>query len=164
MQAFHLFGAAALCAGLGLFLSTAGGDGGSDPAATPPMQPPVNGHFVLVVEGDRDRLDITHASHKADPWAGIQKGLTSDWVLSIRDRSGAELQRVPLDMSKFDLDPRRKGGPIRVEGCIVRDAAVAMIANAPCVAGAASYVFLRGDDVVGTVTAARVDQLAGGGR
>ncbi len=155
MQISHLLGAAALCAGLGLFYASGEGP------ATPP---PASGHFVLVIEGDRDQLAITHASHKESPWAGVPKGFSSTWALSIRDGAGTELERVPLDMSQFDLRPENKGKGVQVNGCIVRDARVAMIASAPCHAAASTYVFLRGKDVVGTTSAASVDQLAGGGR
>jgi len=71
---------------------------------------------------------------------------------------------VPLDLSKFDLSPAAKGRPRRVEGCIVHDTEVVMLANVPCFAAAASYVFLRGADPVGTVDGAAVRALAGGGR
>jgi hypothetical protein len=161
MQLSHLLGASVLLAGLGLVFA-ARGDGAVP--TPPPQQPAANGHFVLVVDGDRDQLGITAANHKQDPWAGVPKGFTSAWSLSIRDAAGAELANVPLDLSKFDLDPAHKGQPLRVQGCIVKDSHVAMLANVPCFASAASYVFLRDKTVIGTVEGAAVRQLAGGGR
>lgn len=163
MQPSLLLGAGAALAGLGLFLSVGEGAGASA-ATVPPPPPAAAGHFAFVVEGDRDQLTITHASAKPDPWAGVPKGFTSDWALSIRDQRGAELARVPLDLSKFDLSPQGKGKPRQVEGCIVHDSRVAMLANAPAFADAASYVFLRGETLVGAVDAAAVQKLAGGGR
>lgn len=163
MQLSHLLGASALLAGLSFVLAARSDGAASDPVL-PPQQPVANGHFVLVVEGDRDQLGITAVSQKLDPWAGVPKGLTSAWSLSIRDAAGAELANVPLDLSKFDLDPAQKGKPLRVQGCIVKDSHVAMLANVPCFANAASYVFLRDKTAVGTVEGAAVRQLAGGGR
>ena len=163
MQLSHLLGAGVVLASLALVFS--GRDGAGASTTTPlPEQPEAAGHFVLVVEGDRDQLAVTHASHKADPWAGVPKGLLSDWTLSIRDAAGAELAVVPLDVSKFDLDPLRKGQPLRVQGCIVQDPHIVMLANVPCFAQAASYTFARGKTAIGTVDGATVRQLAGGGR
>lgn len=164
MHTSHLLGATALCAGLGLFFASTDPGDSSPGSASAAAMPPASGHFVLVVEGDRDQLTITAASHKESPWAGVPKGFSSKWTLSIRDGAGTELERVPLDMSQFDLQPEQKGRGLRVNGCVVRDARVAMLASAPCHAAAATYVFLRGEDVVGTVESARVGQLAGGGR
>jgi len=166
MHVSHLLGAAALFAGIGLLFTT---DDSGPPAdaiasAGTVTPPPASGHFVLVVEGDRDRLTVTHASHKADPWAGTPKGLTSKWTLSIRDAAGTELTSLPLDMSQFDLTPARKGQGQQVQGCVVRDARVAMLVNVPCLQKAASYVMQREGIVVGSVDAATVNQLAGGGR
>lgn len=163
MHLSHLLGAGALFAGLGLFLLAPGATGGNT-AGTPPTIPVAAGHYVLVVEGDRDQLTITHANRKAEPWGGVAKGFTSDWSLSIRALDGSELANVPLDMSRFDLSAGAKGNARRVEGCIVTDSRVAMLANVPCHAAAASYVFLREKTVVGTVDGATVERLAGGGR
>lgn len=156
-------GAIAALAGLGLYFSAVGGSAGGS-GAIPTPETPAAGHYAFVVQGDRDQLTITHAVAKADPWAGVPKGFTSDWALSIRDARGGELARVPLDLSKFDLQPERKGQPVVVEGCIVHDSKVVMLANVPAYAAAANYVFLRGERQVGAVAAATVQQLAGGGR
>ena len=163
MQLSHLLGASVLLAGLGLVLAGRGDTAPSIPT-TPPDQPQATGHFVLVIEGDRDQLGVTAASHKTDPWAGVPKGFASEWTISIRDAAGTELAVVPLDLTKFDLDPARKGQPLRVQGCIVQDPRVAMLANVPCFAPAASYTFLRAKTAVGVVDGATVRQLAGGGR
>jgi len=160
MHLSYLFVAGALLAGVAVF-SWRDDTGGSAP---PPEQPAANGHYVLVVEGDRDQLGVTHANHKTDPWAGVPKGFTSDWTLSIRDAAGTELAAVPLDLSKFDLDPLRKGQALRVQGCIVEDPRIAMLVSVPCFVQAASYAFTRGKTAVGTVDGAAVRQLAGGGR
>jgi len=163
MQLSHLLGAGVVLASLGLFFSAR--DGAAPPAGGIQPQPAAaDGHYVFVVEGDRDRLTIRHASHKSDPWAGVPKDFTSTWSLSIRDGNGSEIATVPLDMSKFDLSPRAKGKPLQAHGDIVVDARVAMLANVPCFENAATYTFLREQTEIGTVDAAAVLKLAGGGR
>lgn len=163
MQLSQLLGAGVAFAALGLYISADRGSGTSA-AGAPPEVPEAVGHYALVVEGDRDQLNITAAVAKADPWAGVPKGFTSNWSLSIRDAKGAELANVPLDLSKFDLSPQAKGRPRAAEGCIVIDSHVAMLTNVPAFADATSYTFLRDRTVVGTVDGATVRQLAGGGR
>lgn len=148
----------------------------ADPAIVPPPgasvmappPPPANGHFALVVEGDRDRLTITRAVAKADPWAGAPKGLVSRWSLAIAAADGTQLADVPLDLAHFDVAADRKGGPVHVEGCVVRDPRITMLQNVPAFPTAASYTFVRRDGaaatVIGSVTAARVAELTRGGR
>lgn len=163
MQVSQLLGAGVAFAALGLYLSADRGSGTSA-AGAPPEAPQAVGHYALVVEGDRDGLHITAAVAKADPWAGVPKGFLSTWSLSIRDAKGDELASVPLDLSKFDLSPQAKGLPRTAQGCIVIDSHVAMLANVPAFADAASYTFLRDRTEVGTVAGVTVRQLAGGGR
>jgi hypothetical protein len=163
MQLSHLLGAGVVFAALGLYASTDVGSGHSTAGAM--LEPPLAaGHYALVVQGDRDQLSITHAVAKADPWSGVPKGFTSAWSLSIRDANGKELASVPLDLSKFDLSPQAKGQARTSQGCIVIDSHVAMLANVPAFAEAASYTFLRERTEVGTIDAAAVRQMAGGGR
>ena len=166
MQLTHLLGGGLLVASFSWFALR--GDGATPPAP-PPAEPPVaDGHYVLVVEGDRDQLAITHANAKAEPWAGVPKGMASDWRLYVQDATGAALATVPLDVSPFDLSRERKGGAIEVEGCIVRDPRVAMLVSVPNFATAARYTFVRTEAnveaIVGTVPGARVRELAGGGK
>jgi hypothetical protein len=166
MQTFQLLGAGVLLAGLG-FLFLPGQRSGTP--AEPPQSPQASGHCVLVVEGDRDRLAITHAARKPDPWAGVPQGFASDWTLAIRDAGGRVLVELPIDVSKFDTGALRKGQPVRVEGCVVRDARIAMLVNVPWFAAAATYEFARTGDAggrvaLGSVPAATVARLAGGGR
>ena len=134
------------------------------PKAPPPPPLPESGHYVLVIEGDRSALAITAASHKAAPWAGVQKGLESAWQLSIRDAEGQELRAIPLDMSPFDLRAERQGKGPTVTGCIVLDPRVGLLVNTPCLPGAASYEPHHDGKVVGSATALAVHDLAGGGR
>ncbi len=171
MQPLHLFGAGALLAGFGWFLAATGGAGspvGSTPSV--PLIPPLaEGHYVLVVDGDRDQLDIRHASRKVEPWAGVAKGFTSEWTLSIHDDRGALLAEVPIDVTPFAVGVAEKGQPVRVEGCIVRDAHIAMLVNVPRFAAAATYTFARGAGaagrvLLGTATGAHVRELAEEGR
>lgn len=178
MQTSHKLGAGVLLAAIGWFAASAAlpssGDAASHAlaAGTPPAipaEPPVaNGHWTLVVDGDRDRLTITGAVRKNDPWAGVPKGLKSAWTIVIDATDGSRLAEVPLDLVHFDTAPARKGGAVAVQGCVVRDPHVAMLVNVPAFASAASYTFVRRDAEgiaeLGTVTAARVTELAGGGR
>lgn len=134
-----------------------------------PLPPTATGHLVLVVEGDRNQLTITGASAKADPWAGVPKGLSSDWELQVLDATGAALATVPLDLSAFATGIFEQGLPLQVQGCVVRDTRIGMLVSVPAHATAASYRFrLRTADgnriTIGTVDGAQVRQLAGGGR
>lgn len=129
-----------------------------------PAEPIAAGHDVLVVQGDRDELSITFASHKTDPWGGVAKDLRSDWRLRIHDAKGELLVDVPLDMTPFATGAADKGKARRVEGCIVTDAQIGMLVNAPTFATAATYTFVRGEVVIGRVAAADVRQLTAGGR
>jgi hypothetical protein len=142
MNTTPLLGAAALLTVAGwLWLADA-----PPQTATPrtaPAQPVADGHYVLVVEGDRTALLITHASRKTEPWAGVPKGFTSAWLLSIRDAHGAVLADVPLDVTPVATGAGELGKPVRVEGCIVRDSRIAMLVNVPRFAAAASYTFTR---------------------
>jgi hypothetical protein len=168
MHLTHLLGGVLLVAAFGWFVTSGDGSAPLTPPAAPVGQPPVaDGHYALVVQGDRDQLAITHAVGKDDPWAGVPKGLQSNWRLRIHHRDGSLLAEVPLDLSAFDLAPERKGGPIEVEGCIVRDPRIAMLVNVPRY-DAASYTFVRrernGEVQLGFVTGDQVRDLAGGGR
>lgn len=169
MHTTNMLGAGVLLAALGWLLTPHGVSGDAAPPTTvPPLPPVANGHYALVVEGDRDQLTITRAVAKADPWAGVPKGTTSPWSLAILAADGTRLADIPLDLVHFDTNADRKGGKVRVEGCIVHDPRIAMLVNVPRFAEAASYAFTRRDDdtmvPLGSVTAARVLELAGGGR
>ena len=168
MQLLPALGAGLCAVALAFTLQQAGPQ--PDPTAPPSAEEPAanapiaNGHDVLVVEGDRNGLAITFASHKVDPCGAPPKDLRSDWRLAIRDAQGALLAEVPLDVSKFATGAADVGSPRRVDGCIVTDSRIAMLVNAPTFATAASYEFLRGDVSIGRVPAASVRQLTGGGR
>ncbi|MCB9879071.1 MAG: hypothetical protein H6835_15860 [Planctomycetes bacterium] len=131
-----------------------------------PAPPQADGHYVLVVEGDRTALAVTTAVAKSSPWAGAPKGLTSTWRLTIRDAAAALLADVPLDVSPFDTDAAALGRPVQVTGDEVRDARIGMLVNAPRFAAAASYTFSRPVEdgsraVIGQVSGAAVRELAG---
>lgn len=128
-----------------------------------------DGHYVLVVEGNRSALAITHAARKADPWAGVPTGFHSDWRLAIRDAANALLAEVPLDLSAFAVGAAEQGQGTRVEGCTVREERVGMLVSVPAFATAASYTFTRSSAVgarveVGGADGDAVRMLAGGGR
>ena len=140
------------------------------PAATPraAARTPASadGHYVLVVEGDRDGLDVTFASRKDAAWAGAPKGFTSSWRLLVVDDAGAELAEVPLDVRPFATGVNSKGKPAVVHGCVVVDSKIGMLVNAPRYAQAASYRFSRTDAAgvvtqLGEVTANQVRDLSG---
>jgi hypothetical protein len=140
---------------------------GSTPAPTTPIA--ANGHYTLVVEGNRNALAITTAVRKAEPWAGIPTGFTSKWQLQIHDAAGALLVAVPLDVTPFATEPQAFGRPATVEGCVVRDSRIGMLVNVPAYPTAHRYVFVRDDGqalptVVSEVAASQVESSAGGGR
>ncbi|MBL8750892.1 MAG: hypothetical protein JNK78_17155 [Planctomycetes bacterium] len=179
MHTTNLLTAVAALAALGWLCAPQASDAANAPPAalpgaptqpTQPTQPPpvARGHLTLVVEGDRDQLTIRRAVAKEDPWAGVPKGLTSAWTLTIRAQDGSTLAEIPLDLVHFDTAADRKGAAVRVEGCVVRDSRIAMLVNVPRFAEAATYQFSRRDGVedvpVGFTTGARVNELAGGGR
>ena len=165
MHPLPVLGAAAALAVCGWFLSSTTT---SMTPATPPPPPIANGHYVLVVEGDREALTITHAVKKDAPWAGIRKGLESKWTLSIRDGRGEVLAEVPLDVSAFAIEPEARG-TTRVEGCVVKSGSLGLLVNVPAFASAASYTLTRPGDGggrmgLGTTTGRAVRELAGEGR
>ncbi|HEB52803.1 MAG TPA: hypothetical protein ENI87_06075 [bacterium] len=136
------------------------------PAFTPP--PRADGHYVLVVEGDRNHLGVTFARHKAAPWAGVPKGFASDWHLRVLDAAGAELAVVPLDVRPFATRPEQLGQPAQVHGCIVVDSRIGMLVNVPAFGAAARYEFRRaegqGPVVIGEVDGDTVRRLCEGGK
>ncbi|MEZ6035938.1 MAG: hypothetical protein R3F29_00565 [Planctomycetota bacterium] len=181
MHASILLGATALVAATALFWSqqtTPAADAALvapetapvTASATVPATPPqANGHYVLVVEGDRTALAITTAVAKSSPWAGVPKGLTSTWRLEIRDAAGELLAEVPLDVSQFATEAEALGRPVQVTGDVVRDARIGMLVNAPRFAAAASYTFSRPVEdgsraTIGTIAGAAVRELAGESR
>lgn len=177
MRPHVLVGAAAILMVGGLSLlprgsapATASAASPTTVVATPPASPPPlpNGHFVLVVEGDRDALAITFARHKQDPWAGVPKGLRSAWTLTVRDAQDVVLAEVPLDVSPFATDVPTQT-PVQVTGCVVRSPRIGMLVNVPAFAQAAAYAFTRRDGdgqprSLGVVDGEAVRTLAGGGR
>jgi len=176
MQLSHLLGAGVLVAAIGILAR-------GDAAALDPTQPTNNastnametaapiaaGHFVLVVEGDRNGLAITFANKKVAPWAGIPKGFESNWRVSVLDANGDELASVPLDVRPFATGANSVGKPARVHGCVVVDSKIGMLVNVPAYAAAASYVFARTESdgtvtTLGTTAGHLVRELARGGR
>ncbi|MGC6486114.1 MAG: hypothetical protein ACON4Z_00575 [Planctomycetota bacterium] len=135
-------------------------------AATVPTPPAAAaGHYVLVVEGDRDGLDVTFARAKRTPWAGAPKGLASSWRLAVLAADGSALADVPLDVRRFATDAASKGAPVTVRGCVVVDSRIGMLVSVPRFAGAARYRFTRSDERgvvtnLGEVPASRVRELA----
>jgi len=177
MQLSHLLGTGILIAAISVL---ARGDtapaNSSDraargPAAPAPLPAPpaADGHYALVVEGDRTGLAVTFASKKAAPWGGIPKGFESNWHVLVLDAAGDEITKVPLDVRPFATGANALGKPVRVHGCVVVDSKIGMLVNVPAYAAAASYVFQRADadnvvTQIGTTSAAVVRELARGGR
>jgi hypothetical protein len=186
MQLSHLLGSAVLIAAVGfsvrgdadnnnrLVIDPTQPLGGSStvqvsPPATAPAAPVASGHFVLVVEGDRNGLAVTFARQKAARWAGVQKGFNSNWRVLIRDGNGAELVDVPIDVRPFATDAQSVGRAPRVNGCYVVESKIGLLLNVPAYAVAQTYEFTRaGTDGVkvplGTMSGNAVRELAGGGR
>ncbi len=147
--------AAAVCAILAFSLFVAA------TRAVPPQEPAPSepGHLVLVVEGTVKQLRVTHAVKKADAWAGLPQGLTSEFALVMLDAAGKEVQRLPLDLSKFETDESKVDAPVVVEGCIVRSPKIGTLLNIPFRADVATYRFVRGDRALGEVDAASMQRM-----
>lgn len=186
MQLSHLLGAGVLIAAVGLSVR-GDADNSNRPvinsvqppasssavhlaAPAPAPAPPVaNGHFVLVVEGDRNGLAVTFARKKAARWAGVPKGFDSNWRVSILDGNGTELADVPLDVRPFATDAQSVGKAPRVNGCYVVESKIGLLLNVPAFTAAQSYEFSRADKdavkvALGTMSGNAVRELAGGGR
>jgi|GEM_PF-5825287 len=128
--------------------------------------PQADGHYVLVVEGDRLGLDVSFASRKQAPWAGRPKGFESSWRLTVLDVAGTPLADIPLDVRPFATDPASHGKPAVVRGCVVIDSKIGMLVNVPRFTQASSYRFSREDargviTLLGDVPAAKVRDLSG---
>ncbi len=133
-------------------------------AAATPAAPA--GHYVLVVEGDRDGLGVTFARTKQAPWAGAPKGLVSSWRLAVLAADGSTLADVPLDVRRFATDAASQGKPVTVRGCVVVDSRIGMLVSVPRFANAARYRFTRTSERgvetnLGEVLASQVRELAG---
>lgn len=188
MQLSQLLGAGVLIAALGFFARGDANDANlaidannpptmdastattvAPPVAPAPVPPVADGHYVLVVEGDRNALNVSFARKKAARWAGVPKGFDSNWRVSILDGAGKQLADVPLDVSPFATDAASVGKGPRVNGCFVVESKIGLLLNVPAFAMAQSYEFSRrGADGVkvalGTMTGAAIRDLAGGGR
>jgi len=130
--------------------------------ATPPQDPvapAAPGHVVLVVEGTVKQLRVTRAVAKPDAWSGTPKGLVSEFALVMLDAEGKELQRVELDLSKFETDESKVDAPVVVEGCVLKSPKVGTLLNIPSRADVATYRFVRGDRAIGELDAASMQRM-----
>lgn len=123
----------------------------------PTAQP--QGHVVLVVEGTVKALRVTTAIAKPDAWAGTPKTLVSEFSLVMLDAGGKELQRVPLDLSKFETDEAKVDAPVVVNGCEVKSPKIGTLLNIPFRADVATYRFVRGERAIGEVDAASMQRM-----
>ena len=121
-------------------------------SAPPPLPPVVQGHLVLVIEGNAAALRVTAAAPKPDPWGGVPRGLESRHSIAILAADGSVLGSYPLDLSHFDLDPANIGTGPRVEGCQVVDTQVTALASVPRFRDAVGLVILHDGRAIGTVT------------
>jgi hypothetical protein len=120
----------------------------SSSTGTPVEGPPTpRGHLIVQVEGDAKLLTITCVTPKNDKFGGVPRGLQSAFEIVLIDGKGAELARCPIDLSAFDLE--RVGGPVHVEGCVVRDPRVAALVNVPFYLETASLRIERDGRVLG---------------
>ncbi|MHC4514161.1 MAG: hypothetical protein ACYS5W_10725 [Planctomycetota bacterium] len=99
-----------------------------DPAPAIPTGP--TGHLVLLIEGDARGLAVTHITTKPDAYNPVHD-VKTPYELVVYDSNDNALGRYPLDLSKFDLDPKNVGKPLEVKGCEVIDRKVAMLTNIP---------------------------------
>lgn len=121
--------------------------------STPPSsQPWIQGHLVLVIEGDALALRVTAVVPKSEPWGGTPRGLRSDHSVAVLADDGSVLGGFPLDLTHFDLDPARVGSGPRVEGCKVVETRVTALASIPRFRDASGLAILRGRTVMGSVS------------
>jgi len=124
-----------------------------------PTLPPVpKGHLVLLIEGDARGLRVTHITAKTDPYNPVY-GVKPAHEVVVYDRNAKVLGRYPLDLSKFDLDPKNVGKPLRVEGCQVIDTKVVVLTNIPWLPNASFLEIEKGPASLGEVTAADYARL-----
>ena len=107
-----------------------------------------NGHLILLIEGDARGLRVTHITAKQDAYNPVH-GVTTPYRVVVHDKNHKVLGRYPLDLSRFDLDPKNVGKPLRVEGCEVIDTKVAMLTNIPWFANASFLEIERNGVSVG---------------
>lgn len=126
--------------------------------------PPATGHLILQVEGDVRALQVVRITAKQDPCGPAR--VASTFSVVILDAAERELDRVPLDLAQFDLDPAHIGQAPRVEGCVIKDTRIAALVNVPHYPTAARLVILRdrldaggASDVLGGADAARYAAL-----
>lgn len=127
--------------------------------ATVATQDPVaaaRGHLILIVQGNVQQLAITHAVAKTDPWGGAPKGLQSAFAVRLLGADDEELLTVPVDLSRFDTDPAHIGQKARVQGCEIRNSAIALSINVPRLATVRRYEFTRDGKPIGSTDAATV--------
>lgn len=128
------------------------------PQGNEPSAPP-QGHVVLVVEGTVKALRVTTAVAKPDAWAGTPKTLVSEFSLVMLDAGGKELQRVPLDLSKFETDESKVDAPVVVKGCELKSPKIGVLCNIPARNDVATYRFVRGERAIGEVDAASMQRM-----
>jgi len=114
---------------------------------------------VLVVQGSVLDLNVTHAVAKPTPWGGFPKGTAGRCAIRILGANNDVLSRIPLDLSLFDTDVARVGGPMQVRCCKVDDPRLPTLVNIPLLANARRYEFLRGDKLIGTTTHDRISLM-----
>lgn len=135
----------------------------SQPSTSRPSAPPLQaGHLILHVEGDIRRLQVTWITPKKSEYNKVSG--TSPFSVVLLDAAGQELGSYPVDLSRFDLDARNIGKPLRVEGCEVWDTKISTIVNVPYLPAASAVEFRRGAQVLGML--AEVDyrkMIAAGG-
>ncbi len=129
------------------------------PASTPSSTRIGDGHVVLVVEGTVRALRVTTAVTKTDAWAGMPRGVQSEFQFVALDRDGKELLRLPVDLSKFETDPTKVDAPVVVTGCEVKSPRIGILLNVPALPDAARFQFVRGKDVLGAVSAVELAEL-----
>lgn len=126
----------------------------------PKTPPPPKGHLVLVIEGDARGLEVTHVTAKADPYNRVF-GPKPAHEIVLYDRTGTELGRCPLDLSRFDLNPANVGKAVRSEGCTVIDSNVVMLANIPWLPDTSYLEIQKGATKVGELSVASYARLVG---
>ncbi len=126
--------------------------------STPPNASTPDGHLVLIIEGDARSLSITQVVAKKDP-CGPTDTIESDYHILMLDADASVLARYPLDLSQFDLNPDHIGRPVQVEGCVLIDTKIAMLANVPYLPNATHIQITGPDSKVGELAAGTYKQV-----
>lgn len=142
---------------IGTYLATSNATSnvGSQPIPTTGKPQPQYGHLIVQLEGNIHGLNVTWITPKTTGYNKTR--VTSPFEIDLFNGAGAKLGTYPIDLSRFDTNPRSVGKPLRVQGCEVLDSKIVTMVNVPFIANTASMQIRNRGIVIGRLGA---DQLA----